>query len=406
VYRVILSSLLIGLFTFSSADSAIQTDWSGGPRTGVLGPVIDWGNEYYTDTYIECYSSPSNIVLQKTMLLIPLEHSVDGDFGRAMSVYSADINGDGYMDVLGAAWNAYDITWWENVGGSGTSWTEHTIDGDFDGAWSVHSADVNGDGYMDVLGAAYSAVDITWWENVGGSGTNWTEHTIDGEYDWATSVYSVDINGDGYMDVLGAAWNAGDITWWENVDGSGTSWIEHTVDGNFLGAMSVHSADVNGDGYMDVLGAARWADDITWWENVGGSGTSWTEHTVDGNFSRAWSVHSADVNGDGYMDVLGAAHNADDITWWENTDGSGTSWTEHVVDGDFDAARSVYSADVNGDGYMDVLGAAAYADDITWWENVGGSGTSWTEHTVDGRWLHGYPRSCLWCRRHHLVGSY
>jgi len=70
--------------------------------------------------------------------------------------------------------------------------------------------------------------------------------------------------------------------------------------------------------------------------------------------------------------VLGAAFTADDIAWWENTAGDGTVWTEHTVDGDFDGAASVYAADVDGDGDLDVLGAAQNADDIAWWENRGG----------------------------------
>ncbi len=37
--------------------------------------------------------------------------------------------------------------------------TEHTIAGDFYGAWSVYAADIDGDGDMDVLGAAYEADD-------------------------------------------------------------------------------------------------------------------------------------------------------------------------------------------------------------------------------------------------------
>ncbi|MCD4774769.1 MAG: T9SS type A sorting domain-containing protein [Candidatus Aegiribacteria sp.] len=351
---------LITLTSFEAyAGTAIQTDWSGGD--GIFGPVVDWGNEYFADMNMSC----NNL---SDLVLLPLEHTVDGAFYYAQSVYSSDVNGDGYIDILGGA-GVDAITWWENVDGTGTSWTEHTIKGNVNWTFSIYSADVNGDGYMDVLGAAGDS--ITWWENIDGSGINWTEHTIDGDFDSARSVYSADVNGDGCMDVLGAsAWDD-DITWWENLDGTGTSWTEHTVDGDFDGARSVYSADVNGDGYMDVLGAANVADDITWWENLDGTGTSWTEHTVDGDFDGARSVYSADVNGDGYMDVLGAANVADDITWWENLDGTGTSWTEHTVDGGFYEARSVYSADVNGDGYMDVLGAAQSADAITWWDLTG-----------------------------------
>jgi len=85
------------------------------------------------------------------------EHLVEGDFDDVRSVYSADIDGDGDLDILGAAYLEDDITWWENTDGSGTSWTDHLVEGDFDGAYSVYSADIDGDGDMDVLGAAYDA---------------------------------------------------------------------------------------------------------------------------------------------------------------------------------------------------------------------------------------------------------
>ena len=357
------------------AGSAEQTDWSGGD--GTWGPVFYWGNTFCSATGIECYSSSLHLPKQTE------KHTVDWNFNGATSVYSADINGDGYMDILGAAGTSNVIAWWENVNGSGTSWTKHTVDDWFCGASSVYSADVNGDGNMDVLGACLYDNDITWWENNNGSGTSWTEHTVDGNFGNATSVYSADINGDGDMDILGASKMDDDITWWENVSGSGTSWTEHTVNGNFDLAQSVYSADVNGDGYMDILGAAGGSDVIAWWENVNGLGTSWTGHTVDGYFSGANSVYSADVNGDGYMDVLGAAMGANDITWWKNNNGLGTSWTKYTIDGNFSSASSVYSADLNGNGYMDVLGAGVFADGITWWENADGSGSIWIEHIVD-----------------------
>ncbi|MCD4734179.1 T9SS type A sorting domain-containing protein [bacterium] len=375
--------VLLALFTVNSvfADDAAQTDWSGGD--GVAGPVTDWTDQFDTATDVSWLAFPGELHLSSTPMT-PVEHTVDGSFDAAWSVYSADIDDDGDMDILGAARDADDITWWENDDGSGTSWTEHLVDGSFDGAFSVFSADVDADGYQDILGVARIADDITWWKNDDGTGTSWTEYTIDGSFNGAYSVYAADVDADGYLDVLGAAIDADDITWWKNDDGTGTSWTEHTVDGSFDTATSVFAEDVNGDGYLDVLGSAYNADDITWWENNDGSGTSWTEHTVDGSFNGAYSVYGADIDGDGDIDMLGAARSDDDITWWENDDGSGTSWTEHLVDGSFDGAYTAYAADVDGDGDIDVLGAAMTADDITWWKNDDGSGTSWTEHTVAG----------------------
>ena len=78
-------------------------------------------------------------------------------------------------------------------------------------------------------------------------------------------------------------------------------------------------------------------------------------NTIDADFDGAESVYAADIDGDGDMDVLGAAYQAHDIAWWENTAGDGSAWTEHDVNDNFDAARSVYAADIDGDGEQ-VLG--------------------------------------------------
>jgi len=78
-------------------------------------------------------------------------------------------------------------------------------------------------------------------------------------------------------------------------------------------------------------------DDITWWQNTSGDGTAWAEHTVDGGFAEAISVYAADVDGDGDLDVLGAAYDDYDITWWESR------W---VIAGDLDSDGGVDSGDL------------------------------------------------------------
>ncbi len=390
---------LILLVSLAFCNTVTQTDWSGGD--GVQGPVLNWENTFWNTDKTITYTSGK---LEISDPIPPIEHYIGEQFNQAYSIYSVDIDGDGDNDVLGAAFADDAITWWENVDGTGMYWTEHTIDGNFDGARDVHSADVDGDGDADVLGAAFWDYDITWWENVGGTGTTWVEHTIVGNFHYPNSIHSVDIDGDGDVDVLGASdWNnkgmlsinsmnldadlleasdyGSDVRWWENADGTGTTWIQHYGPGS---SCYVNSADVDGDGDIDVLGATFTGDKITWQENVDGKGTSWITHVVDSYFNGAYSAHSGDFDGDGDADILGAAYHDDQIAWWENTDGSGTTWIEHIIDEDFDGARSAYAVDLDGDGDADVLGAGDIENNITWWENLSGTGESWARHTLEG----------------------
>ena len=302
--------------------------------------------------------------------------TINNTYDGAWDVYAVDMDGDGDMDILSVAQQADDVTWWENDGSQ--SFTQRTINANFDNPRAVHAVDMDGDGDMDVLSVAQNADDITWWENNGSE--SFTGHTINGNYDAAQAVYAVDMDGDGDMDIVSTAQNADDITWWEN-NGS-QSFTERTIKGNFNGADDVYAADVDGDGDMDVLGTAINANDITWWTNDGSQ--NFTEYTIQGNFDGAYDVHAADVDGDGDLDVLGVAQDADDVTWWEN-DGathSPPTFTQRTIKGFFDAARAVSTVDIDGDGDLDVLGAAAFANDITWWENDGNQ--SFTEHTIKG----------------------
>jgi len=373
------AGLLIILLTASGASlaiSATQTDWSGGP--GIPGPVFDWNDEFNYETDVS-WTVPGTLALQRTAL----EHIIDSSFTEALDVQSADVDGDGDIDVLGASDLDNDITWWQNANGTGTLWVEHTIDSGFNGASSAYPFDIDGDGDIDVVGTASASDDVAWWENTDGVGESWQHHLIAGFLDDATDAKAEDIDGDGDIDVITVAHDPDELAWWENVDGSGDVWIEHVITGDLLGVMAVFIADINDDGYLDILTAAYNADDITWWENVNGSGVTWTEHVIDGSFNGAYAVYAADVDNDGYIDVIGAARTADDITWWENVDGSGTSWTEHTVDGNFNGARSVCATDMNGDGYMDIIGAASNADEVSWWMNIDGAGLSWDKTVID-----------------------
>ena len=372
--RIILPCIALLVFSIAVADSAIQTDWFGG--SGTWGPVNYWNDEFYSDSGINYYYTPNSLLLGRVAFTNPIEQNITRTFSGDYFVSSADIDDDSDMDILLAAFHQARISWWENIDGSGTSWTEHIFAWDFNGAKSI-PVDMDDDGDMDVLGAAMFNNEISWWENIDGSGTDWTKHIVDGDFNGAMSVYSEDIDGDGDLDILGAAFSDDDISWWENIDGSGTDWTKHIVDGDFNGAMSVYSKDIDSDGDMDILGSSLYTN-MAWWENIDGSGLYWYENPI---VAEPYTSFAEDIDDDGDMDILDNERQSSEIKWLENADGSGTSWINHTI-ADSNGPWAAYSVDLDSDGNMGLLGASRNNNVIVWWENIEGSGVDWLEHIV------------------------
>jgi hypothetical protein len=330
-----------------ASHTVYTTDLNGDGNVDVLGAATQDGIAWWENDGNEHFT----------------QHTISDSFQGAISVYATDLDEDGDMDVLGAAWDVSDITWWENDGSG--HFVEHTIADDFTDAGSVYAADVDGDGDIDVLGAARSINTIAWWENDGDE--HFVQRTVTDSFESAWPVYATDLDSDGDVDILAGAFYPGEFAWWEN-DG-GEHFAKHTIADNLVGARSVYATDVDKDGDVDVLGAANTADVIAWWENDGSE--HFTEHVITDGLGRAECAYAADLDHDGDVDILGAAYRADDITWWEN-DGT-ERFTEHTIADNFDGATWVYATDVDGDGDVDVLGTAAMASDIAWFENTGGT---------------------------------
>jgi len=293
----------------------------------------------------------------------------------AQSVYSVDLDGDGDNDVLSASAGDDKIAWYENTDGLGTFGQQQIITTSANGARSVFSTDLDGDGDNDVLSASSDDDKIAWYENTDGLGTFGPQQIITNGANGARSVYSADVDGDGDNDVLSASYDDDKIAWYENWDGQGMFGLQQIITTNANGAQSVFCSDLDGDGDNDVLSASNFDNKIAWHENMDNQGTFGIQQLITSSAFGAFSVYSADMDGDGDYDVLSASELDDKIAWYENTDGLGTFGPQQVITNSANGARSVYSADLDGDGDNDVLSASYYDAKIAWYENMDGFGT-------------------------------
>jgi len=299
------------------------------------------------------------------------KHIIDDNFGGAYTVVATDIDGDGYIDILGGAQRSSQVAWWRNDGHQ--NFLKHTIDPYFSYVWCIKAADLDSDGDMDVVGASCGYGELAWWENDGNE--NFTKYDVDSDFETAESVYAIDVDGDGDMDVVGAATYPADIAWYEN-DGH-QKFTKHIIDGEFVSAHAMYAADVDSDGDVDVLGAATSQRNIVWWENDGNE--NFSSHTISSGFGGAYCVYAEDVDSDDDMDILGAAHSLSQIAWWEN--GGNQNFRMHVIEENFVETHYVYAADIDVDGDIDILGTSREYDQVVWWENDGYE--DFTKHVLD-----------------------
>lgn len=200
----------------------------------------------------------------------------------------------------------------------------------------------------------------------------------------AMSVHAADLNGDGHADVISASLADDKVAWYENridagssdSDGFGSQRVV-TRDAEF--AKSVATADLDGDGDLDILSASSYDDKIAWYENRLGESSADADgfgpaQVITTQADGAQSVRAADLDGDGAPDVLSASANDDTVAWYENQIGDAGSDADgfgaaRTISGNAASAYGVAVGDLDGDGDPDVLSASSFDDKVAWYEN-------------------------------------
>lgn len=228
----------------------------------------------------------------------------------------------------------------------------------------VAVGDVNQDGKLDIMAGSF------WFEAPG-----WKRHEIakglvfspDTAYSNSFLNFSMDVNMDGWIDLIRVGFPGKEVVWYENPKNKPGYWIAHTIY-NTIGNESPALADMDGDGRPDIICNDPVAKEVIWLKSPAKGDTIWKRYVISKDPGLATDKYThglglGDINRDGRPDVI--------ITkgWWEApADRTQTGWVFRQADLGPDCSQ-MYTLDADGDGDADVISASAHNYGIWWHES-------------------------------------
>lgn len=301
------------------------------------------------------------------------------DAGANETAAFADLNRDGKLDIVSGE------NWYEAPSWTKRKFRELHYENNYIDAFSDLPMDVDGDGWTDIVTASWFSKEIVWWKNPGRTRMAWTKRPVISGYN-TEFAFLVDMDNDGKaLEVLPQFGGKAPTVWLEYKDGA---WQRRTASELNFGH-GIGAGDLNGDKRTDILTPRGWLE-----APADPRSGNWTHHP-DWEFKEHLSfMHVHDVNGDGRRDII--AGNAHDygLFWLENT-GAG-KWEKRVIDGFWSQVHPLTLVDMNGDGSLDILtGKRFLAHDfdpgardplgLYWYERVPGprGAVQWVRHVID-----------------------
>jgi hypothetical protein len=239
---------------------------------------------------------------------------------------------------------------------------------------------MDGDGDLDLLIASMSVI----FPNNDRVGTAFllenngqqafTPHILIEQTTRIVDMRPADLDGDGDLDLALAqfGYDQGEVAWLENSGGLTGPFTRHVIL-NLSGAVNVVIDDFNGDHRSDIVAllSQQW-EEVYYFQNTGNG--NFTSQRIWGSTNEDYGssgISVADLNRDGRPDVVYS--NGDGfgpaatpgprpwhgLQWFENTGNGGFRY--HRI-GDLPGAYSPIGVDLDQDGAMDVVAAAAYSD--------------------------------------------
>jgi hypothetical protein len=339
-----------------------------------------------------------NAVLVLIMIALPSAAQVQFKkyivYNRFISegVAVGDVNHDGKTDILaGNYWFA------------APNWKPHLLHADtlnpvpqYSTTFLNYSMDVNNDGWIDLIRFDQPGGVCVWYENPKNKNVLWKRHMILPGAGIENPAF-VDVDNDGRKDIICNDTLAKQVIWLKSPTGkNNTTWLRFIISSDSTIATNRYThglgwGDINKDDKNDVLIKSGWwqsPDDV--------KQQHWKFHPA--NFGEdCANMYVLDVDEDGDEDVISSSSHNYGVWWHEQTkDSNGNvAWLTHTISKTFSQSHGLMMKDINGDGYPDLITGKRYRAHndgdpgafepavLYWFEFKPGKQPQWIPHLID-----------------------
>ena len=262
-----------------------------------------------------------------------------------------DVNHDGKLDIVSGRF------WYE-----APDWKRHFVreveklgnPPNFDG-YSHLEMDVNRDGWIDLINVNWRSRSIYWIEHPGPGLGEWKKHLV-AEPGAMETGRLYDIDGDGRLDVLPSGANF--AAWWELLPGepkADPQWVRHDLPKEAAGH-GIGFGDLNGDGRGDIVAPNGWLE-----APVDRRKGEWTWHAEFSLGQASIPVIVADVDDDGDNDLIWAIGHNYGVYWLEQARENGQRvWKKHLIDDTWSVGHSPLWVDLDNNGKPEFVNGKRY----------------------------------------------
>ncbi len=375
---------------FSIADSLPGTEWGTGGT-----PLADFDGDGDLDISVSRREMDAVYWYQRVDDATWIRHTITtGNIENKLGATAVDCDLDGFVDVV------YPNLWFKNSGNlkaqPDATWERHEYSGE---GHDILSGDINGNGHLDVI--TYDGKTLQWFDT--SAHMRGTEISRGYDHHGGTAPKGIgDLDGDGDNDVVIPGY------WFENQGNGYGNWTRHEwphepiINASYGTSTRCWVIDINKDGWQDII----YSDCDTgyshvYWVQNNGQGAAWTRHLLtdpsvaSGDVPETGSFHSlgvADFDLDGDLDIFAGEQEDPDIYMvedgklpmkpvglkergviWENNGASEPAFTPVIIQLDNPGWHDAVLGDVDYDGDIDIVSKVWNKDGSTYhadfWRN-------------------------------------